>query len=1049
MPTLADLVASYTRIPTATVRMGGQLCRAVISLRTSQAFGSGIATGTIVLRDPPVAPAIGTPVSWRWGYNGVEVPGFTGEIARPGRKSYPNRWTIECRDVLWRADRSQQVIATDPLNNITASDAIRYILTHYGGIPASRISIPTFSASGSEWGGSEWTLGTLTPVSWGDIENNTGGTTALKAAQEICSVLGYWLYADASGIIRAKQMERAPSLSPAHTFQRGVDLLTEGSPELVEDVDAIRNRIIVRGANTGVDGAQIRDTFQTSHPLLPAGVFQEDTFSSFLVEYVNASEAGAASATEIAKRILKVRSRLPIVVRHRTKADPRLSVGATVAIQDSGIGYTAAKNFFIYALETSLDCVTGDFSQQHTLDGGTGNSGYSTIPPPDASFSWRLMAETLDGDAVVEVFLDGSGSTSLSGGEIVSWDWSTSTPTYGGSPDTATGEQAMLLFEASNATADITLTVTDTTSKQGSITQTIDLTGADTAPPIQRVLSVAFGSSWAVTPDGGATWNVEATGDAIAVGTIGAGRMTAAQPPPAPMAYWPRAARAAQRCARRSTPWPPPSVNVASAGAAITSNIWINEHNPARVWFAAGSAVYRSTDGGVTKTAMAAAPASVSWIMEDPEVENSVFILAGADMYNATDPTVGWALLYEGPVGATARQFVRSRDGQVTWICYTGAPSGEALQRVENGAAADIAATDIRTLALDNAASSLLATLYAITGDDPAQIWTFDGLTGLSAAQATPTLPAGGTAMHMLADPDVDVQYIASFDSITTGTGAVHKLVGGQQLFLYRAGSSGEQAHMLGFGARVTGPFELILMTFQVDPGGVWYYRDGTWTFRPLPVSGTVRGLQIAADPFNPDRWLAVFNNVSTSVADNGGVLGGSSWAHSPMWLTSDAGVTWEEVLIPTPPGLPGSAVMGGIAWSEQVAGQWAVALGSNNYTCIIRGTVGTVTTTTEDTSFVCTALTSGLEGDFVLAAHIGGGFSGVGELRYIDSSGTIHTPAGSSPGDIDADVFLYRTIDRVPGNSYAVYAAGPGRQYVLHRRLSQRPAHDPTGQRE
>jgi hypothetical protein len=49
-----------------------------------------------------------------------------------------------------------------------------------------------------------------------------------------------------------------------------------------------------------------------------------------------------------------VRSRLPIVVRHRTKADPRLAVGATVAILDTGIGYTTAKNFFIYALETSL-----------------------------------------------------------------------------------------------------------------------------------------------------------------------------------------------------------------------------------------------------------------------------------------------------------------------------------------------------------------------------------------------------------------------------------------------------------------------------------------------------------------------------------------------------------------------------------------------------------------------------------------------------------------------------------------------------------------------
>jgi hypothetical protein len=63
---------------------------------------------------------------------------------------------------------------------------------------------------------------------------------------------------------------------------------------------------------------------------------------------------------------------------------------------------------------------------------------------------------------------------------------------------------------------------------------------------------------------------------------------------------------------------------------------------------------------------MAVAPDVVTWMMEDPSVDNSVFLLAGADMYHATDPTVGYALLYAGPIGATARQFVRSRDGQVT-----------------------------------------------------------------------------------------------------------------------------------------------------------------------------------------------------------------------------------------------------------------------------------------------------------------------------------------------------------------------------------------------
>jgi hypothetical protein len=1011
MATQASLVALRTRRPTALVRLDGKPWRDIVSLRASQAFGSGIATATVIGRSPPVRPQIGMTISWTWGYAGAAlVPGFTGEIARPARKSYPNRYTVECRDVLWRADRVSQAIETSPLNTITASAAIRYILTHYGGIPTSRISLPTFSASGSAWSGSEWKLGILTAVSWDN-------TTALKACQEICSVLGYWLYADASGIIRAKQMERAPSLSAAHTFQRGVDLLTNGSPELTEDVDAIRNRIVILGGPTGVAGAQITDAFQTSHPLLPAGIYQEETFSSFLIEYVNASQAGAASATSVAQRILRVRSRVPIIVRHRVKAVPYLSVGATVGIIDTGIGYTTARNFFVYELETSLDAQTGDFSQQMTLDGGVGNSGYTTIPPPDASFSWRLMAETASGSAIVEVFLDGSGSVSLTGGLIVTYAWSTSTATYGGTPNSASGVRAVFFFLASAGTATITLTVTDTTSKIGVITQTIDLTGADTELPISRVLSVAFGAAWQITPDGGVTWNAETTnGDAIAVGTIGAGaddRAVGTGGTYGMLAT--RGAAGAGGLRRTLDALVTASTNLVSNVAAITSNIWVNEADPARVWFAIGTTLYRSLDGGATKTAMAAAPASIVWVMEDAAVDNSVFILAGADMLHATDPTVGWAVLYAGPVGATARQFVRSRDGQVTWVCYTGAPSGAALQRVENGAAANVAVTAIRTLALDRDANSALATLWAATAHNPAQIWSFDGLTGLSAAQATPTFPSGATVQHCLQDPDVDLIYFADFDSVAVGTGAVRKFAG-NQLLLYKAGAVGQQAHMLGFGARASSPSEFLRMTLGVDPGGVWHYRDGVWTFRPLPVSGTVRGIAICADPFNPDRWLAVFNNVSTQCFASGGVIQGDSWTHSPLWQTEDAGVTWTEVVITTPAGWVTASRLVNISFNDQTGNSWAAAFanGGSFYTAVVLGTGATVTTVVETTAYSANGITGGAEGEWLLCAVFS---SAVDGLRYLTTANVFTTPSGSSPGDLQ-----YASVDRAPGVSRRAY---------------------------
>ncbi len=1018
MTTLTSLVAAYTRTPTATVLLDGRPWRAILKLATHQKFGENISTGAIDGRDPPTTPRIGMALSWKWGYNGYEVAGFTGEIADFTDFSYPDRWSLQAKDVLWRADKSSQVLQTDPLNDITAKAAIVSLLTHYGGISSSRLSIPILSASGSAWGGSEWTLGILTPVQWGDLDTETGGTTALKAAAEICSCLGYWLYADAGGIIRAKQMEKKPSQTAREVFERNLNLLLQGAPERQQSYDSIYNQVTVRGANTGVEGAQLYDQYRTSHPLLPANVYRDFPFSSFLLEYENASEAGTASVTEVAKRILNVVSRIPDVVPLRAKADPNRKVGDTVGIIDTGILLSTQKNFFIYQIDRSLDLTSGAFDDSLSLDGGTGNTGFTTVPPPDASFAWTLMRETLDGTAVVEVFLDGSASTSPSG-EIVSWSWSTSTPTYGSTPDTASGVTATFVFEAADGPAAITLTVLDTTSKTGTFDASVDLTGADTAPPLRRVVSAAAGAAWYVTPDGGASWAIETSnGDSIAVGTLGAGIDERAAGTGALYGLLAtRGSGGALGLRRTLDTLATASTNLVSNSGAITSNIWVNEANPARVWFAIGTAVYRSTDGGATKTAMAAAPATVAWIMEDPAVDNSVFLLAGADMLNATDPTVGWATLYSGPLGALARQFVRSRDGQVTWICYTGAPSGDALQRIENGAAADIAVTDIRTLALDREASSLRATLYAITADNPAQLWSFDGLTGLSALQATPTFPSGATVQHMLADPEAPILYTADYDSVAVGRGALRKfIIEADQLLLWKALAAGQQGHMLGFGTRAAAPYEILRMSRNVDPGGVWHYRDGIWTFRPLPVSGTVHGIAIVADTFNPDRWLAVFNNTTTACLVSGGVIHGHDWAHSPLWQTEDAGVTWTEVVIDAPAGWVDGSGLRSITFSDLTGNQWAAALfnGGTFYTAVLRGSSATVVSVAETTAFTAPGITAGADGEFVLVNQ----FSAGGDnLRYLDTSAVFQTPSGSSLGDLNF------SLDRLPGASRVVFA--------------------------
>lgn len=1022
-------MSTYYRTPTATVRLNGQRWRAILTLGTNQQFGEKIATGSILGRDPPTTPQIGMSISWTWGYGGVERAGVTGEVSDTDNTSYPGRWALQVKDVLFRADKSKQVIVTDPLNEITARAAIIYILTHYGGIPSSRLNIPALNASGSAWAGSEWVLGVRTPVQWGDPDTDSGGSSALDAAVEICSCLGYWLYADASGIVRAKQMERKPSTSAREVFQRGVNLLVSGAPERKQSYDSIYNQVSVRGANTGVDGAQIVDQFRTTHPLLPAGVYRDKPFSSFLIEYVNESEAGAASATATAKRQLNVASRIPDVETHRAKADPNRTVGDTVGLIDPAVGLSGQKNYFIYSIARTLDLQKGAFDDQLVLDGGTGSTGYTTIPPPDASFSWTLDAETLDGTAVVVVALDGSGSTSPTG-EIVSYAWSTDATPYGGTAASATGMTALLVFEAADSPVNVTLTVTDTTSKTGTFTPPsgIDLTGADTQAPIQRVISIAFGAAWAITPDGGATVDRETSnGDAVAVPPYGAG--IDGRAPGTATTYGLLATRGsggAGGVRQTLDMLASVSTNLASATGAITC-MWVNEANPARVWWAVGDTIYRSLDGGTTATAMATpnAGTDVGWIIEDPAVENSVFAACGADLYNTTDPTSGWALLYPGPAGATARQFVRSRDGQVTWVCYVGSFTGGAAQRVETGAVADIAAAEIRTLALNKDASNLKATLTLIDATDPAQIYHVDGLTGLSAVTSPATFPAGATVMHMLPDPDIDLYYCADFDSVAPGTGAVRKLIA-DQLLLMLAGETGQQAHMLGFGGRAIVPGRVILIPFEASGAGdfIWVHDTVGWVGRTPPQAGWA-WVQLVANPFDGDEWLLYgrspnsANPSQRASVQSGIVRDLGATGESPLYRTTNAGATWTAVDL-TSAAADGSQVLvqaKTIEWSDSESGAWLLTMGAEfiaaNPTQYWRGShssAGTAFLEGAPNYWVLGFVASGINGQFIVAGRFNSN-----RLYVIETDGTRVDVDPTDAGE------AYLGIDKFPGTGSPV----------------------------
>jgi hypothetical protein len=873
---LSARIAARQRTPTATIRLGGVRWRDVLSLSVSQAFGQGVSTGEVVGRNPPVSIVEEeTTIEWTWGYDGYEEAGFNGIVTRIVEQSYPNRIRLQVADWLYVANVRRADIATDPINSIAASDAIEQILTA-AGVP--RLAIPDLPASGSEWAGSEWVLGTLTPVSWTN-------TTPLTAAQQICEALGYWLFCDASGIVRAVQLERRPSSSPFRTLTWGLDFLLSGPPDRTRDASTVRNRVVVRGANTGVQGAQIRDIYQTGD------ADRTLDYDNFLIEYVNEAEAGAASATAISQRLLSIWSREPNVIRiGKVKADPRFRVGQTIAIVCPLIRLSSATPFFVYALDTSLDLASGDFAQSLTLDGGVGDSGYTTLPPPEASFSWQLVRETLDGTAVVEVILDGTGSRSLGDGEIVSYAWSSVTATALSTPDTATGPRAVFVYPAATTSAEITLTVTDTSSKTGSLTLTVPLAGDAAQTPRSRVLSAALGAAWAASPDGGATWNIEASGDSTLVPEVGGETLLSTRETGATGL---RSSNDALASA---------SVDLADLGGAITALAQTIDA-PDRVWAAVGTALYRSLDGGTTFTLWGTLLASITAILEDPAVFNSVFVLAGADLAHSTLDTPGsegWTTLYAGPSGATARHLVRGRSGATTWVCYTGTFTGSPLHRVEGPISVAFPVvspevSEIRAIALSDDELNLYA------WDQEGRIWSIDGQDGTNVTQFTSAHPAGETVQHALHDPDDPIVYVASFG---TTAGTLRKLFPlADQLLLFYQAAAGQQAHRIGTGSRGLVNASILVPTTGETPGGVYAYADGAWVLKNSGLPSGWSWKQIAVNPFNTADWVMVGDDGTTTRT---GTLIQSS-GQPIMWRTVDGGATWSGIEIADHPTFVGT----------------------------------------------------------------------------------------------------------------------------------------------
>lgn len=216
-----------------------------------------------------------------------------------------------------------------------------------------------------------------------------------------------------------------------------------------------------------------------------------------------------------------------------------------------------------------------------------------------------------------------------------------------------------------------------------------------------------------------------------------------------------------------------------------------------------------------------------------------------------------------------------------------------------------------------------------------------------------------------------------------------------------------------------------------VGPSDVlWWYIGSTWSSIIPPAPGKY-WRWIAADPFNPQRWLLLGNSDGSdefAYGTNGVRM--RDGTTPPLWITRDAGATWTAVMLPAR-GAYFATRLNQVEWSTSTPGMWLIAgyvVGSTwNAASLWRGNL------TDTTEFLLLEelqnsrwlelkyAVPGLSNDAVIAEWDSPGSGTAGRLGYQRAGATDLTQSGTG--------YLFRglQIDRLPGTSPVVVGVDQG----------------------
>lgn len=813
-----------------------------------------------------------------WQYD-TSQPVFVGEVTNQSDTFYPRRATLQAGGYLRRLEAGLDVAKAFYYDGGTAAETAALLLL----IPLFAQAVPistdaalivhiletygiTPATSGHSIEASWWIPAKLEPIVW-DV-----GQSGWSIIQEIDRIADYRTADGRLGqVLRRRLYGQVPS-GVRHTFQQGIDILDLQASTAFE----VYNQVKVLGALdpslavSDPDNAQVVGIAPTGAPVpssyipSPPGVRTDTEISSNYIETFVDADAIAA------RRLTRLQEPLQAMTL-MTFGCPELDIGDGIGIVATALGISTTG--FVVAHTISGQPLRSQLSIRASVpDGGT---GVRPNQPPLVQMLISVLLEHVLIAGVVTplamITVDARGSTDPDGA-IVSW-----TITIDGVAYTGLTIATAIITHATTAASPVPVIVscTDDLGLVGSLTQQATW---DPATTLTEPLTLAELTQVEATNNGEQTWQAfVAPVTAVAPIALGGSIL----------------AGCSDGSLYRSIDMLATAPTLVATLPAAVNCIWSNERIPDR-WLVGltNGDVWLSIDDGITWTKQATLAGSINDISESPYQVNQATAAVGNGIWTTWDLRT-WTLLYDSV--SSALRFAAGLYEGVSTI-YSSHANGQIIRYRDTPASILVVGLlptgAARGLTLAIAEELLYCLSDTATG-------TTYRMTPAGVFTAGPDL--GTACNHAIRSGAGDWVYAAC-------DGALRKWLPRQDVaYDVRIMTSPQRALAVGYGsARVpvipAVGIELLIPTRNTTPGGLWRYRDGSWTLHAGGVGGLPSGWTwtvVAADPANRDRLLMW--GYTTYIYANAGAMKDQGTGLSPLWSSTNGGVTWSAVSLPIP----------------------------------------------------------------------------------------------------------------------------------------------------